>query len=689
MMRADFRKPAFVLFLGLTLVLLSPALLGATYHVATDGLDSNPGTEAAPWLSLQHAVDSVAPGDEILVHAGSYPGARVENSGAPGAYITLRAADGEAVLLDAPAAGHKHDSILEVETWDSPGVVSYWAIEGFEISGAGRSGIDLRVTHHVIVRGNRVHDSGLTGIFTAFSDDLLIEANESHANGEHGIYTSNSGDRPTLSGNLLHGNHAAGIHMNADLSQGGDGVISDALVERNIIFGNGVGGGSGINMDGVSNSIVRNNLIYDEHASGISLFQQDGAVCSSDNLVANNTVLVAADGRWAMNMPDGGCTGNQVFNNVFHTSHDWRGAIAIASPSPAGFASDYNVVMDRLSIDGGDSRITFAEWQALGHGAHSFIATPDQLFIDPAGGDHHPAPGSPVIDAGAMLTDVPDDLEGRLRPQGAAWDIGAYEVPVAACIDDADCDDGLYCNGAEACDEGVCVAGADPCPGQSCDELIDLCFDPVCDDNGVCETGEDCSNCPSDCIAGGGGGGGCGNGICETGLGEDCLSCAADCRDKQNGKASRRFCCGAGGGQNPVGCEDPRCSAEGFACSDSSAELFCCGDAVCEGAENSCSCGLDCGAAPDQEIPGLSCDDGEDNDCDGDIDCADADCTAAAACQPPACDGDGVCEAGEDCRSCGSDCSGRLTGKPSNRYCCGDGIAQPPEGGGALCDGNF
>ena len=289
MMRADFRKPAFVLFLGLTLVLLSPALLGATYHVATDGLDSNPGTEAAPWLSLQHAVDNVDPGDEILVHAGSYPGARVENSGAPGAYITLRAADGEAVLLDAPAAGHKHDSILEVETWDSPGVVSYWAIEGFEISGAGRSGIDLRVTHHVIVRGNRVHDSGLTGIFTAFSDDLLIEANESHANGEHGIYTSNSGDRPTISGNLLHGNHAAGIHMNADLSQGGDGIISDALVERNIIFGNGVGGGSGINMDGVSNSIVRNNLIYDEHASGISLFRQDGAVCSSDNLVANNT----------------------------------------------------------------------------------------------------------------------------------------------------------------------------------------------------------------------------------------------------------------------------------------------------------------------------------------------------------------------------------------------------------------
>jgi parallel beta-helix repeat protein len=209
--------------------------------VATTGLDGNPGTEAAPWRTLQYAVDNVAPGDEVVVHAGNYSGARIESSGTVSAYITLRTATGEAVILDTPAAGHKHDSILEVETWDSPGIVAYWVIDGFEIVGAGRSGVDLRLTHHIVVRDNQVHGSGLTGIFTAFSDDLLIEANESYANGEHGIYTSNSGDRPTIKDNLLHGNFAAGIHMNADVSQGGDGVISDALVERNIIFGNGLG----------------------------------------------------------------------------------------------------------------------------------------------------------------------------------------------------------------------------------------------------------------------------------------------------------------------------------------------------------------------------------------------------------------------------------------------------------------
>ena len=44
--------------------------------------------------------------------------------------------------------------------------------------------------------------------------------------------------------------------MNGDESQGGDGMISGALVERNVIYGNGVGGGSGINMDGVTDSVV-------------------------------------------------------------------------------------------------------------------------------------------------------------------------------------------------------------------------------------------------------------------------------------------------------------------------------------------------------------------------------------------------------------------------------------------------
>ncbi|HKQ59846.1 MAG TPA: trypsin-like peptidase domain-containing protein [Candidatus Polarisedimenticolaceae bacterium] len=54
-----------------------------------------------------------------------------------------------------------------------------------------------------------------------------------------------------------------------------------------------------------------------------------------------------------------------------------------------------------------------------------------------------------------------------------------------------------------------------------------------------------------------------------------------------------------------------------------------------------------------------------------------------------ACDGDGTCESGENCNNCAADCPGQSGGPPSGRFCCGDGVAQSAEGGGAICDGNF
>ena len=44
------------------------------------------------------------------------------------------------------------------------------------------------------------------------------------------------------------------------------------------------------------------------------------------------------------------------------------------------------------------------------------------------GGDYHIASGaSPAVDAGTTLTEFTIALDGTTRPQGAAWDIGAYE----------------------------------------------------------------------------------------------------------------------------------------------------------------------------------------------------------------------------------------------------------------------
>jgi hypothetical protein len=219
--------------------------------------------------------------------------------------------------------------------------------------------------------------------------------------------------------------------MNGDASQGGNGLILNALVEKNVIYGNGRLGGSGINADGVQNSRFLNNVLFDNHASGISLYRIDGADGSKNNLVAHNTIVMAADARWALNIQNGS-TGNTVLSNVLYNSHPFRGSLDISSDSLPGLMSDYNAVMDRFTIDGGAVR-TLAQWrQTAGQDLHSLVATPAAVFVDAAGNDYRLLETSPARDAGLTRSDVRDDRDGNPRPLGPNSDIGAYEFAPAA-----------------------------------------------------------------------------------------------------------------------------------------------------------------------------------------------------------------------------------------------------------------
>jgi hypothetical protein len=51
----------------------------------------------------------------------------------------------------------------------------------------------------------------------------------------------------------------------------------------------------------------------------------------------------------------------------------------------------------------------------------------DPMFVDVDGGDLRLQEGSAAIDAGMALENVTADIDGVERPQGAAYDIGAYE----------------------------------------------------------------------------------------------------------------------------------------------------------------------------------------------------------------------------------------------------------------------
>lgn len=412
-----------------SLVFFTPALASAaTYVVAPGGDDGASGLAGAPWATLQHAADSVGPGDTVSVEPGSYAGFMMQTSGTKDAPITFSAKPGVLITTENDTTPDG----INVESYNDE-TVAYVIIEGFTVNGMARSGIRTAVSSHITIRKNKTDQNGVWGILTGFADDVVIEDNEcSRSQEQHGIYFSNSADRPIIRRNLVWGNAQNGLHMNGDAEQPGDGIISDALVESNIFHDNGGGsavsngGGSGINCDGVQNSRIQNNLIYDSHATGISLYQIDGGGPSTGNVVVNNTVLVASDGRWALNIRDG-ATGNHVYNNILWNAHPSRGAVTIAADALDGFLADNNLMLDRFTLDDGDTVIVLADWQsATGQDAASSTAEP--TFVNPGAGDYHSQPASPAVDKGTATQAPGADLEGIARPQGVTFDIGAYEV---------------------------------------------------------------------------------------------------------------------------------------------------------------------------------------------------------------------------------------------------------------------
>lgn len=227
-------------------------------------------------------------------------------------------------------------------------------------------------------------------------------------------------------------------------------------------------------------------------------------------------------------------------------------------------------------------------------------------------------------------------------------------------------DAGEQCDGADigAATCGGC-AGTPTCTAQ-CQLDTGACT------NGICDAGETCGSCPEDCT---GAGAACGDGVCNAGDGENCTTCPQDCNGRTGGKPARRFCCGFDVAY-AVGC-DGQCGA-----CDTGTATTCCGDAVCGGSESSLTCERDCGAPalcgdgtcdPGEGIcdcpadcgapAAEACGDGFDNDCDGDVDCDDADCSGAPECQIQCLPSGSACNAAEDC------CSGSCRGKRGQKRC--------------------
>ncbi len=321
---------------------------------------------------------------------------------------------------------------------------SYVTIDGFTVKLANYGsawsnirtvGTDTAPARGVVIRNNTVDNASWWGILTGFSAGVVIENNTvTNTVIQHGIYVGYGADNPVVRNNVVRNSRYSGIQLNADRTGGGDGIITGAVVEGNTLIGNAVAGGATINLDGVSRSTFRNNVIYGGR-NGIALFQQDGADGCKDNLIVGNTIVFdPGAGYYAVSIisGSGASSGNRLYNNIlWRQGAGIRGSVIIDDAALVGFRSDYNVVSGQFNLDpvNESEPVSFAQWQSItGQDRNSVVvAEPTQLFVNMAAQDFRLRAGSAAANAGVNMAELPADILGALRPAGGRTDIGAYE----------------------------------------------------------------------------------------------------------------------------------------------------------------------------------------------------------------------------------------------------------------------
>lgn len=428
-----------------SLLLTVSAAQARTFYLAPGGDDDAEAVHGAVFKTLRRAVNHLWGGDTLIIRNGFYQGGvHVRRGCTAEAPLVIKGESRYAIII---GSGSDRDGLTLNDC-------SHVILDGLNVTRAARGGIVISHSKFFTVRNCVAYNNGKWGIFTDHASDWIMENNECFGSQvEHGIYHSNSGDNFVFRNNYLHHNSGCGLHMNGDPEYGGDGVESFGIIEGNLCHANGATlGGAGINMTHVQDVIVRNNVLWNNLAGGITFYQDAGSFeqGSKRALIMHNTVVYEKNrGRTGVNiMP----TSEKVLiaNNIF-VSGGGRGAIEVNSEHLSSIISDNNVIwgVDRSEIieRTGERRIGFDAWRRLsGNDAHTLISEP--IFANPAYGDLRLLKGSPAIGAAMSLDEIksklrkiggfdwvlnklaelPDvDKDGKKRPAGKGRDAGAYE----------------------------------------------------------------------------------------------------------------------------------------------------------------------------------------------------------------------------------------------------------------------
>jgi len=350
------------------------------YVDGSAGNDANTGTSTAPWRTIQHAADVASAADTVIVNDGLYTGGSnvvtIGRSGTASAWLVFRAAHRWGAVID----GRNNGSAVGIEINGS-----YVRVEGFEVRGTSRYGIDAYNGHDVDVVGNNVHDvghvctddvGGRVGI-DAYARNLTIERNVIHDVGRFG--PGEQGCSPST-GNWQ--NHDHGIYQGSEYSGQSD------------------------------NLVVRNNVFY-HFTHGWAIQRYDGSGTGVNGLtIVNNTFVGANPWRDGQIIIATGATNVVISNNIFY------------QPTTAGIWFDTGGLTN-VTVSNNLSFGAAVSTGLSGIASSSNLVNVDPRFVNASGLDFHVQSGSPAIGAGMTLSSVPNDLDGFAR--SGAYTIGAYQ----------------------------------------------------------------------------------------------------------------------------------------------------------------------------------------------------------------------------------------------------------------------
>jgi hypothetical protein len=394
-----------------------------------------PGTARAadrhvyPGESVPGAVRTAAPGDAVVLHAGSYP--QLSLSSEFSAPVVLKAAAGESVNV----AGFRFSGARNIR------------VRGLRINGmvsVGRSSA-LRFDNVVVHPGATTVDGFR---FSDYASDIVVSGSRI-LSGRFNVYFW--GSSPAAWPTRIRVQDSELTRAGVDNVQIGGG--RDVTLEHNYIHdpletSNHNDGVQVIASDGLN--LLRNTLATPASAlvggpdQGILLGRADPA--EADRRVVNSVVMNNLVHHWrGTGIILAGTDSTLVVNNTSYdngTDGTWSGLRLTSKDQPADFANTrvrvINNVFNRMSVGNGSARPDVEAYNLVrSGGAGTGLLTSDPQFVDMT--SMRLRSSSPARDTGTLTSAPANDIDGFLRDarvdRGAAEYTGALPTPSATAIE--------------------------------------------------------------------------------------------------------------------------------------------------------------------------------------------------------------------------------------------------------------